>query len=168
MTTTVYDAAIKKACRIYLPMKDWRLIKAQLMAESHLDPNAISPVGARGIAQFMPETWEEVANDLGFPEEHGTAHDPVFAIQACCYYMDKLLSYWSSPRPIIDRYCLALASYNAGAGSLTKAQIKAGGKLLYSEIIEHLEAVTGDHSKETIAYVERILNFYNRNVTRGK
>ena len=32
------------------------LISAQLLAESGFDPRAVSPVGARGIAQFMPAT----------------------------------------------------------------------------------------------------------------
>ena len=32
------------------------LLLSQLTAESGLNPNAVSPVGARGIAQFMPGT----------------------------------------------------------------------------------------------------------------
>lgn len=32
------------------------LLAAQLMAESGFDPGAVSPAGARGIAQFMPTT----------------------------------------------------------------------------------------------------------------
>ncbi|WP_083515695.1 transglycosylase SLT domain-containing protein [Glutamicibacter mysorens] len=35
------------------------IIAAQINQESGWGPKAVSPVGARGIAQFMPGTWEE-------------------------------------------------------------------------------------------------------------
>ena len=41
---------------------------AQIAAESGWDPDAVSPAGARGIAQFMPATWDQYgidANDDG-------------------------------------------------------------------------------------------------------
>ncbi len=34
------------------------LLAAQLDAESRWNPRAASPVGARGLAQFMPGTWD--------------------------------------------------------------------------------------------------------------
>jgi len=51
-----YDALIKTAQKKYLPGTDWRLLKAQLTQESDLNPRAVSPAGAQGIAQFMPNT----------------------------------------------------------------------------------------------------------------
>ncbi|MET4163741.1 soluble lytic murein transglycosylase-like protein [Marinobacterium sp. MBR-111] len=159
-----YDQLIQQAAETHLPGVDWRLIKAQYMAESRLDPNAVSPAGAQGIAQFMPGTWADVAKELGYPADI-TPFDPEAAIPAGAYYMAKLLNGWTAPRPEIDRYCLALASYNAGYGHLLKAQKAAGGANDYARIIRALPQVTGHHSAETTSYVKRILNYFNQMVT---
>jgi membrane-bound lytic murein transglycosylase F len=161
---TQYDELIRAAVAQYLPDHDWRLLKAQYMAESRLDPNAVSPVGARGIAQFMPATWDEVSQELGYPSD-ASPFDADLAIPAGAYYMAKLLNSWSAPRPDLDRYCLALASYNAGFGHLLKAQKAAGGANDYASIIRALPQVTGHHAAETTAYVKRILNYFNQMVT---
>lgn len=161
---TQYDELIRAAVAQHLPDHDWRLLKAQYLAESRLDPNAVSPVGAQGIAQFMPGTWADVAHELGYPADI-TPFDPEAAIPAGAYYMAKLLNSWSAPRPDIDRYCLALASYNAGFGNLLKAQKAAGGANDYASIIRALPQITGHHAAETTAYVKRILNYFNQMVT---
>src|SRR3954467_11815565 len=75
------------------------LMAGQLMAESGFDPNAGSPAGAQGIAQFMPAT--AAAYGLTNP------YDPVAAIDAEAHLMSDLLHQFGSPE-------LALAAYNAG------------------------------------------------------
>jgi hypothetical protein len=75
------------------------LLAGQLMAESGFDPNAGSPAGAQGIAQFMPST--AAAYGLTNP------YDPVAAIDAQAHLMSDLLRQFGSPE-------LALAAYNAG------------------------------------------------------
>jgi soluble lytic murein transglycosylase-like protein len=75
------------------------LMAGQLMAESGFDPNAGSPAGAQGIAQFMPST--AAAYGLANP------YDPVAAIDAQGRLMSDLLRQFGSPE-------LALAAYNAG------------------------------------------------------
>jgi hypothetical protein len=75
------------------------LMAGQLMAESGFDPNAGSPAGAQGIAQFMPST--AAAYGLTDP------YDPVAAIEAQAHLMSDLLRQFGSPE-------LALAAYNAG------------------------------------------------------
>lgn len=75
------------------------LLAGQLMAESGFDPNAGSPAGAQGIAQFMPGT--AAAYGLRNP------FDPVEAIDAEAHLMSDLLRQFGSPE-------LALAAYNAG------------------------------------------------------
>ncbi len=83
------------------------LLAAQLHEESHVNPFARSPAGARGIAQFMPDT----AAGYGLADPF----DADRAIDAQAHLMrDLLRSFASVP--------LALAAYNAGA-----ARVRACG-----------------------------------------
>jgi hypothetical protein len=75
------------------------LLAGQEMAESGFDPNAGSPAGAQGIAQFMPST----AASYGLTDPY----DPVAAIDAEAHLMSDLIAQFGSPE-------LALAAYNAG------------------------------------------------------
>jgi len=75
------------------------LLAGQLMAESGFDPNAGSPAGAQGIAQFIPGT--AAAYGLRDP------FDPREAIDAEAHLMSDLIRQFGSPQ-------LALAAYNAG------------------------------------------------------
>jgi hypothetical protein len=79
------------------------LLAAQLYAESGFNPFAVSPAGARGIAQFMPGT----ARSYGLRNPF----DPVAAIQAQAHLMRDLLRRFGSVP-------LALAAYNAGPGAV--------------------------------------------------
>jgi hypothetical protein len=79
------------------------LLAAQLMAESNFNPFAVSPVGAQGIAQFMPGT----ADSYGLADPF----DPVAAIEAQAHLMSDLIRQLGSPQ-------LALAGYNAGPGAV--------------------------------------------------
>jgi soluble lytic murein transglycosylase-like protein len=79
------------------------LLAAQLMAESGFDPDARSPAGALGIAQFMPAT--AAAYGLRDP------FDPLAAIAAQARLMSDLLARFGSVP-------LALAAYNAGPGAV--------------------------------------------------
>jgi hypothetical protein len=76
------------------------LLAAQLMAESNFNPFAVSPVGAAGIAQFMPST--AAAYGLADP------FDAEAAIDAQAHLMSDLLGQFDGRIP------LALAAYNAG------------------------------------------------------
>jgi soluble lytic murein transglycosylase-like protein len=162
---------IKNAARAYLPGGDWRLLKAQLMQESRLKPDAVSPVGAQGIAQFMPATWSEMkktlARDLGIIDaDPFNAHH---AIPACAIYMRKCYEKWTAPRPELDRYCLALASYNAGTGNILEAQELSGGANDYVSIIAYLHRVTGiKNATETRTYVENIFGYWGQYAIQGR
>lgn len=129
--------------------------KAQLWQESLLEPGAVSPVGARGLAQFMPGTWNDVVRQMDLPQG-ASPHTAALAIDAGAYYMARLRRVWSSPRSEDARQQLAQACYNAGCGNILKAQARCGGAPLWAEISRCLPAVTGHHARETITYVDRI------------
>lgn len=150
-----YDASIRKWASFYTPEYPWYWNKAQLIAESNLNPNAKSPVGAMGLGQFMPDTWTQMQRELGF-KASTSAYTSSLNIQAHAYYMRQLRNQFKKPRPEYDKHSLALASYNAGLGNILKAQRECGNSLLYKPMTDCLHKVTGHHHKETLGYVSRI------------
>ncbi len=153
-----YDRQIEQAASRYLPGLPWRLWKAQLYQESRLDPNARSPAGAEGLAQFMPATWREItkAMELGLVDRRMAAP----SIEAGAYYMARLRGQWKSERPEADRHNLAMASYNAGIGHILAAQRLCGDARLYEPIMACLGQVTGRHAAETRGYAPAIRRWH--------
>jgi hypothetical protein len=151
----VYDERIQGSVKRWWPdyplWLDWR---AQLCQESRLDPGAISPVGAAGLAQFMPGTWADVSRRLGYGDV--SPHVARYAIEAGAYYMASLRRQWSSPRPDSDRQALAQASYNTGMGNVLRAQKLCRGTRRWPEISGCLSLVTGRDAQQTIDYVRLI------------
>jgi len=149
-----YDHQIQKAVKTYWPdYPDASAWKAQLYQESRLNPNDVSSVGAAGLAQFMPATWDEVTRELrlGSVSPHADV-----AIQAGAYYQAKMRAHWSKGRSPLDANQLGQASYNAGTGHILKAQSICDGHL-WQQISPCLTSVTGkDNAKQTRDYVSRI------------
>lgn len=156
--TDKYDREIQQAAKRWWPnLPHWKLWKAQLYQESRFNPAAISPAGARGLAQFMPATWNDVVRQMGIA---GSPHDDI-AIDAGAYYMAKLRRVWTSDRAQLERNELAQASYNAGAGNILKAQRLCGDARLWHTIQECLSLVTGPrNAAETKTYVVRIARWW--------
>lgn len=94
------------------------LIAAQIEAESGWNPKAQSPVGAQGLSQFMPGTWDTWGVDA---DNNGTA-DPFSPADAImtqarydCWLAKKVRSYKIKNT---DVRRLMLAAYNAGPGAV--------------------------------------------------
>lgn len=81
------------------------LIKAVAVAESGMNPNALSPVGAMGLMQLMPKT----AEGLGVTD----AWDPLQNIDGGVRYLAMLLKRFPNLRH-------AIAGYNAGPHNVEK------------------------------------------------
>jgi soluble lytic murein transglycosylase-like protein len=90
------------------------LIAALIEVESGFQSLAVSPMGARGIMQIMPEVGKWIAREMGFTEEAGSdaftpehLDDPVLNIKLGIYYLYGLQKSFRSLN-------LALAAYNVG------------------------------------------------------
>jgi hypothetical protein len=80
-------------------------IKAVMQAESRGDVRAVSPKGAMGLMQIMPQTWADLRSRYGLGANPFNPHDNILAGAG---YL----------RELHDRYSAAglLAAYNAGPG----------------------------------------------------
>lgn len=84
---------------------DIELLKAVAAVESGFNPSAVSPAGAMGIMQLMPQTAKEMGVDDPFnPREN---------ILGGAKYLKKLLDMFGDVE-------LAIAAYNAGPGNVQK------------------------------------------------
>jgi murein DD-endopeptidase MepM/ murein hydrolase activator NlpD len=96
------------------------LLAAQLDAESGWNPRAVSPVGAQGLAQFMPDTWVGEGLD-GDGDGVRDPFNPADAIASQASFMCKLLAAVTADSILAgDRLDLALAAYNAGLGAVRR------------------------------------------------
>ena len=168
--TRRYDAHFKHYSGRFLPTVDWRFLKALCWVESHLRPEVRSPVGAMGLCQFMPATFEQYKNAFNMP--HANPNNPEHSIKFAAAHMQYLINFWSSPRPDEDRLKLGTASYNAGQGNLLRAQRlcveRNGVAVLYDDIIICLVDITGvSNSTETINHVIRIWHAWHAMVITG-
>ncbi len=102
-----------------------------LWKESLFDPNAVSPKGAQGLAQFMPETAER--RNLADP------FDPVAAISASASFLADL-------KKDFGNIGLAAAAYNAGEKRITRWL--AGTSNLPDETEDYVAYITGKIADE--------------------
>ena len=107
-----------------------KLVQAIIQVESQGNPKAVSPRGALGLMQLMPEVIKacQVADPF----------DPLANIRAGVRHLHYLLSQFSGNLP------LALAAYNAGAGAVRHY----GGIPPYPETRKYLQNVLREYQNE--------------------
>jgi membrane-bound lytic murein transglycosylase MltF len=156
---TKFDGYFSKYSKRYFGAAfDWRYFKAQAIAESHLKEDARSAVGAVGIMQVMPRTFEEIRQKN--PNIRGGLNQPRWNIAAGISYDRQHYLVWNAPRPLADKLKFMFGSYNAGRRNILNAQRLALADGLdenaWSSIETQLPAVTGAHNIETRNYITRI------------
>jgi soluble lytic murein transglycosylase-like protein len=105
-------------------------VKSIIAAESAFQSNAVSPKGALGLMQVMPETAQEMGLDATDPEQNVEAGTKYLAALSRRY--QKKTRNWLKH---------TIAAYNAGPGNVDR----------YRGVPPF---------KETRAYVTRVLGFY--------
>ena len=124
-TCTVIGTAAKRAGI------DPHFFARLLWRESLFDPSAVSPAGARGIAQFMPAT----AQRRGLVDPF----NPAAAIFASADYLAELTERFGNPG-------LAAAAYNAGEARVTA--FVSRDRRLPAETRAYVPAITGHSGVE--------------------
>ena len=112
-----------------------QLVHSVIKVESNYNQFAVSPKGAQGLMQLMPDT----ARRFGV----SNAFDPVDNIQGGARYLKYLLDLYKGD------YQLALAAYNAGEGAIEKY----GSVPPYPETLNYLVQV-GRQLKQAASKVE--------------
>ena len=163
----MYDSFFKMYTKTYFQVEynndpNFQLqFKAQGIAESRLIKTAKSPVGAMGVMQIMPDTFEELLTKVRPISQD--PFNPETSIQMGIFYNRSLYNQQTSPRPMRDRLLFTFASYNAGLGNILKAQKYANKYFsqndnnLWDNIKIVAKHIKSWKSSETLEYIDRIL-----------
>jgi soluble lytic murein transglycosylase-like protein len=101
---------------------DPTLVLAVMRVESRYYNFAVSPVGAMGLMQVMPETGEEIAAQLDIPwRGPSMLFDPIANVRLGVAYLKQLSERY-------DSLPTALAAYNWGPGRIDR-RLRRGAQL---------------------------------------
>jgi hypothetical protein len=116
------------------------------MIESNFNPNATSPVKAKGMWQFMAATAREFGLTVTGRSDERT--DPEKATDAALTYLQSLKNRFGS-------WYLAAAAYNSGGGTVSKAMRRTTGRTKGTD--EDFWLIMPNLPKETQDYVPKLI-----------
>jgi soluble lytic murein transglycosylase-like protein len=128
---------------------DKALVYAIAYQESRFNPGAISPVGAIGLMQLMPETAALATGDNKLKRDFTPLFDPAFNMKVGQDYIA-----WLRDRGVGYDILRTVAAYNGGPGAVLKALSRVGQDADPLLLIESLPA------QETRDYVEKVMAAY--------
>ena len=164
----------KRNLEFYLPLFHEQLSNEKLpvelkylpVVESNLNPTATSKVGATGLWQLM--FYTAIENGLVMNSYVDERMDPVKSTKAAVRYLKKLFD-------IHKDWDLAVASYNAGPRTISKAIQRSGGYQNYWNIRPFLPKETAnyipsffatmyvlEYAKEHMIYIDNSSNYFFR------
>ena len=139
----------------------------QLFKESRFDPTATSEAGAMGIAQFMPETIQDM-KDRGLVDKDFDPYNEEQSRKAQRDYMN-----WISERPYLAKgsddvqAAKFLMAYNWGVGNakdfLTDQRNKGVDIYDSTDWIKNIPKNKRSNRYETKEYVQKIMNINDNN-----
>ena len=128
---------------------DKALVYAIVRQESRFNPIAVSPVGAVGLMQLMPDAAVKAAGDDSLRRDRTPLLDPAYNLRLGQDYFTWLLE-----KGVGHDLVRAVAAYNAGPTTVAKTVGQLGGEADPLTLMESLPA------QETRAYVQRVLAGY--------
>lgn len=142
-----YMPIFEQALEVYgLPLE----LKYLPVIESALNPNAVSPVGAGGLWQFMNATGKRYGLKINSMIDE--RRDVVKSSYAAAHYLSDLYN-------IFGDWSLVIAAYNCGPGNINKAIQRSGGKRDYWDIYPYLPSETRGYVPAFIA-ANYIMTYY--------
>jgi soluble lytic murein transglycosylase len=127
----------------------WSLAHGISRQESSFDPYALSHAGARGMMQLMVGTARDQAGKMGVGfDSYKLLSDPQYNVMLGSTYFQHMLDVWDGSVP------LAVASYNAGSGNVSKWVRQYGDPRGKVDVVAWIEAIPFD---ETRGYVQRVI-----------
>ena len=128
---TLYPLSYEEYVEVYSKENNLSpaFVYAVINCESGFDKEAVSNVGATGLMQIMPDTFDWINMKLGEDNPYSMATDPQTNIKYGCFLYGYLLSKYG-------RVQEALAAYHAGTGNVNKwlkdESCSADGKTLHT------------------------------------
>ena len=133
---------------------DESLLYALIKTESGFDENAVSSIGAKGLTQITPDTFQWLQTKTGEEYEENALFEPEISVYYGAYFLDMLLEEF-------DNTETALAAYHAGRGKvnewLSDPRISPDGETLENIPYED----TAGYVKRVMKVTEKYKNIYN-------
>lgn len=147
-----YDEYVYKYSETYELDPD--LVFAVIKAESNFDPNAESHVGALGLMQIMPDTfeWLQTYKNGEATMDYTYLYEPEVNIEYGCIFLQFLLDKYTSEET-------AVAAYNAGFGAVDNWLVDEN----YSYDGETLYDIPYPETKSYVKKVMLAKNYYENN-----
>lgn len=140
--TPYFDDIMKLSVEFEIPPQ---LIYSIMRAETFYRDNLVSPVGALGLMQVMPDTFEKIKKYGGIKIKD--PFNPYESMKASAWYLSKLVKRFDGS------YIAAIAAYNAGPHRVTEwiKKYKGMDNYLFVEMIPY---------QETRNYVKKVLRYF--------
>ena len=149
-----YRSSFEEQARQY--NHDWELLVAMGYQESHLDANAVSPTGVRGIMMLTNNT----AKAMGVSDRI----DPYQSIGGGARYLEEMKDDFADV-PKTDRIWFALAAYNMGPNAVKGIQRKLSAQGIndksWANIYAYLSENKASNSRygQAMHYVSNIRSY---------
>ena len=120
------------------------ILQSIIKEESHFNPFATSSVGAGGLMQLMPATYNEIVKNTSIGAD---IYNPESNLKAGSIYYERL------KKSLGNKDLYALSAYNGGIGSVNTWF----SKLIYNDADEFVEQIPYSETKN---YVKKVFRSY--------